>query len=326
MVRTHAVLDITEPPSLKLIQSAWHSFARLLNINYTESFKCPICGTYPQLVICDGTLIGFRKDLLPPLLAEKPNMDTLVLTHGSKHNDHTFIRSPKGRELLLKYSGYTKDRKRIAPDKTISKTEWQNMCGLLEKDSKTFVNLIESLQRDRDLLIAQSPYSELFAELARNSPTCGIFQYCGNHKVLEILTSITSGHLNIFDSANHTAFDLLQEYLPILVEFLNGCHKISGYEPPLVTSLIADIIQRMSAPSTIPMPSSNHYLPVQENSLSFFPNLPLLIGNANYASNKTTAKQAPDDCKICKSSSKPYPWYFHNILFTRNMLWIRSNG
>ena len=172
------------------------------------------------------------------------------------------------------------------------------MCGLLEKDSKTFVNLIVSLQRDCDLLIAQSPYSELFAELARNSPACGIFQYCGNQKVLEVLASIISGHLNIFDSANHTAFDLLQEYLPILVEFLNGCYTISGYKlPPLVTFLIVDIIQHMSAPSTIPMPSSNHYLPVQENSLSFFPNLPLLIGNANYASNKTTAKQAPDDCR-----------------------------
>lgn len=123
VVRAHAVLDITEPPSLKLVQSAWNSFG-LLNINYTESFKCPICGIYPQLVVCDGTLIGFRKDLFPPLLAKKPNMDTLVQTYGSKHNDHTFIRSPKGRELLLKYSGYTKDRKKTATDKTISKTEW----------------------------------------------------------------------------------------------------------------------------------------------------------------------------------------------------------
>ena len=136
MVRTHAVLDITEPPSLKLIQSAWRSFARLLNINYTESFKCPICGTYPQLVICDGTLIGFRKDLLPPLLAEKPNMDTLVLTHGSKHNDHTFIRSPKGRELLLKYSGYTKDRKKITADKTISKTRMAKYVWLIRERLK----------------------------------------------------------------------------------------------------------------------------------------------------------------------------------------------
>lgn len=102
------------------------------------------------------------------------------------------------------------------------------MCYLLEKDSKSLVNLIVSLQRDCDLLTAQSPYSELFAELSRNSPTCGIFQYCGNQKVLEVLTSITSGHFNIFDSANHTAFDLLQECLPILVEFLNGCHRIFG--------------------------------------------------------------------------------------------------
>lgn len=159
MVPAHAVLDITEPPSLKLTQSTWNSFARLLNINYDESFKCPICGTYPQSVICDGTLIGFRKDLLPPLLA-KPNLDTLVPTYGSKYSDHTFICSPKGRELLLKYSGYTKDRKRIAAHKTISKTEWQSMCSLLEKDSKSLVNLIVSLQKDHDLLTAQSPYSE----------------------------------------------------------------------------------------------------------------------------------------------------------------------
>ena len=297
VVRAHAALDITEPPSLKLIWSAWNSFARLLNINYNETFKCPICGTFPHLVICDDTLVGFRKDLLPSLLT-KPNTDTLVPIYGSKHSDYTFIHSPKGRELLLKYSGYTKDRKRIPDHKAISKTEWQNMCCLLEKDSKNLVNLIVDLQKDQDLLTAQSPYSELFAELARNSPTCGIFQYCGNQKMLEVLTNITSGHLNIFDSANHTAFDLLQECVPILVEFLNACHRMFGYElPKLVTSLIADIMQHMSAPSTIPLPSSNHYLPVQENPLSFFPSLPLLTGNANYASDKTTSKRASDDCR-----------------------------
>ena len=62
------------------------------------------------------------------------------------------------------------------------------MCCLLEKDSKSLVNLIVSLQRDRDILITQTLYSELFAELFRNSPTCGILQYCG---VLEVLASIT---------------------------------------------------------------------------------------------------------------------------------------
>ena len=297
VIRAHAALDVSEPSSLKLIQSAWHSFARLLNIKYNEGFKCPVCGTYPQLVICDGTLIGFRKDLLPPLLI-KPNIDTLMPTHGSKHSDHTFIHSPKGRELLLKYSGYTKDRKKIATTETISKTEWQSMCCLLEKDSKSLVDLIVSLQRDRDLLTAQTPYSELFAELARYSPTCGIFQYCGNHKVLEVLASITFGHLNIFDSANHTALDLLQEYLPILIEFLNACHRISGYElPQLVKSLTADITQHMLAPPIIQLPSTDHYLPIQENPLSYFPSLPLLTGNANYVSDKTAAKRASDECR-----------------------------
>ena len=158
--------------------------------------------------------------------------------------------------------------------------------------------MIVSLQRDRDLLTAQTPYSELFAELARYSPTCGIFQYCGNHKVLEVLASITSGHLNIFDSANHTALDLLQEYLPILIEFLNACHRISGYElPQLVKSLTADITQHMLAPPIIQLPSTDHYLPIQENPLSYFPSLPLLTGNANYVSDKTAAKRASDECR-----------------------------
>ena len=297
IVQAHVVLDTTEPPSLKLLQSAWWSFARLLDIDYNESFKCLICGTYPELVICDGTLIGFRKDLLPTLLAT-PNTDTIVPTYGSKYSDRTFVCSPKGRELLLKYSGFTKDRKKITAHKTISKTEWQNMCSLLEKDSKILVNLIVNLQSDSNLLTAQSPYSELFAELARNSPTCGIFQYCGNQKVIDILTNITSGHLNIFDSANHTAFDLLQEFLPILTKFLHACHKMSGYNlPPLVRSLIADLTQHMTAAFTIPELSSNHYLPIQENPLSFFSSLSLLIGKANYVADKTAAKQASDDCR-----------------------------
>ena len=42
-------------------------------------------------------------------------------TYGSKHSDHTFIHSPKGRELLLKYSGYTKDQKRLLLIKLLAK-------------------------------------------------------------------------------------------------------------------------------------------------------------------------------------------------------------
>ena len=246
-------------------------------------------------------------------------------TYGSKHSDHTFIHSPKGRELLLKYSVHN-GLKKIATHKTISKTEWQSMCCLLEKDSKSLVNLIVSLQRDRDILTAQTPYSELFAELVRISPTCSIFQYCGNHKVLKVFASITSGHLNIFDSANHTAFDLLQEYLPILVEFLNACHRISGYElPQLVKSLIADITQHMLAPSFIPLPSTNHYLPIQENPLSFFPSLPLLTGNANYVSDKTAAKRASDECRKYTSHHPNLTPGIFTIFCSHGMLWISGN-
>ena len=58
-------------------------------------------------------------------------MDTLELTHGSKHNDHTFICYPKGRESLLKYNGYTKDQKGLLLIKQSAKQNGK----VLEKDS-----------------------------------------------------------------------------------------------------------------------------------------------------------------------------------------------
>ena len=57
-------LSLTKPVSVKSLRYAWNSFARLLNINYAEAFHCPIRGPSPSTVICDGTLLGFRKDLL----------------------------------------------------------------------------------------------------------------------------------------------------------------------------------------------------------------------------------------------------------------------
>lgn len=113
--RCHAILGsgaTLGPPSLKILRSAWNAFIRLLDLDFVENFQCQICGSEPDIKICDGTLLGFRKDLLPALL-QQSTMESLPITHGSKHRDRTFIRSVRGRELLLKYSGYTKDRRRL---------------------------------------------------------------------------------------------------------------------------------------------------------------------------------------------------------------------
>ena len=101
--RCHGVLGTTQPPTLKILRSAWNAFARLLDLKFSENFQCPVCGCSPETIICDGTLVGIRKDLLPALLQEL-DQESLPITHGSKQSDRVFLHSVKGRELLMKYS------------------------------------------------------------------------------------------------------------------------------------------------------------------------------------------------------------------------------
>ncbi len=88
--RYHGLLGTTQPPTLKTHRSAWNAFARLLDLKFGENFECPVCGCSPEVIICDDTLVGFRKDLLPALLHE-PDRETLPITHGSKHSDRVFL-------------------------------------------------------------------------------------------------------------------------------------------------------------------------------------------------------------------------------------------
>ena len=59
--------DDSQPPTLKILHSARNAFARLLDLKFSGNFQCPVCGCSPETIICDGTLMGFRKDLLPAL-------------------------------------------------------------------------------------------------------------------------------------------------------------------------------------------------------------------------------------------------------------------
>ena len=99
-----------------------------------------------------------------------------------------FICSTKGRELLLKYSGFTKDRKKLKHEKLLSSNELHTMLSLIEQDSKALAKLITHIQNGKNDTVAPIPYNELFAELARNSPVCGTFQYCGNEAVIKACT------------------------------------------------------------------------------------------------------------------------------------------
>ena len=59
------------------------------------------------MIVCDGTMVGMRKDLLP-FAHENRAQEALSLPviKGSTHSDRVLIKSKKARDLLLKYSGY----------------------------------------------------------------------------------------------------------------------------------------------------------------------------------------------------------------------------
>ena len=83
--RCHGVLGTTQPPTLKILHSAWNAFTRLLDLKFSGNFQCPSLWMFVcETIICDGTLVGFRKDLLPALLQE-PDPESLLITHESMH-------------------------------------------------------------------------------------------------------------------------------------------------------------------------------------------------------------------------------------------------
>ena len=44
--------------------SAWYSFLKLLDVDFTTGFSCPECQTQPEVMIMDATSLAFRKDFL----------------------------------------------------------------------------------------------------------------------------------------------------------------------------------------------------------------------------------------------------------------------
>ena len=131
--RSFLVQSHTKPVSIKLLRQAWNAFARLLCIDFVESFSCPICGPSPTTVICDGTLLGFRKDLMETFEAKDPSKQTQQPIQGSCHSDRVMLKTRKSRELLLKYSGYSRDRKCIRNPKHLTPSEFRQ---LLPADKK----------------------------------------------------------------------------------------------------------------------------------------------------------------------------------------------
>ena len=268
--RNHRIESHTQPVHIKKLRQAWNAFARLLDVDTDKAFECPLCGLESHTVICDGTMIGFRKDFLPQL--KQSTTESQPIITGSKHSERILVSSAKARSLLLAYSGVTKDRKRSVNPKQLSPTEFRELCWLTRGDFPSLTAFLQSLQKETGSTIAPPQYRQLFSELARCSPACGIYQAREEQSVFDVLQRVLSGDEDIFDSTNHADLSTLQAHVPILVQFLEAATR-GGQEKitDVVCALISHILDVCRTPFSKPPPPSSCYLPPTADELSFFP-------------------------------------------------------
>ena len=61
------------PPLLPTCRRALQEFLDLLKVDYKAGFTCPVCSGLPHedmVIICDGKVLGFRRDLALPSTPE----------------------------------------------------------------------------------------------------------------------------------------------------------------------------------------------------------------------------------------------------------------
>ena len=220
----------------------------MLDLDFESSFLCPVCGSTPNTVVCDGTMLGFRKDLLTacsPLDLPKAVSDKQLLK-GSKHGDRVLIKKARVMELLLKFSGMSRDRKRLQNPKPLTERDFTCLQNDLVKDGlKSLVNMVSRLRSEAPNNLCPESYRAFLSELARNSPVCGLLQLGGNQDICELLHQLASTGLNIQDSTCHSQLHLLQAHTPVLAEFICKCLKEDGRLPSDVQALFADILLKV---------------------------------------------------------------------------------
>ena len=60
----------------------WYSFLGLLDIDYASSFQCEECGSYPKVLLCDATTLGFRRQYARPIEIDRVEESQVTRLRG----------------------------------------------------------------------------------------------------------------------------------------------------------------------------------------------------------------------------------------------------
>ena len=295
-------------PSIYFLRKAWYAFSRLIDIPFEECFICPTCGPSPNVIVCDGTMVGMRKDLLPFKHKNQPQEDPVFpVIKGSAHVDRVLIKSKRVRDMLLKYSGYRRDRKPIACPQMVTIKEFDQLVKLLRSDGfSSLAQLLDKLEKKYHERTAPKPYRKFFSEIARNTPACGMVQIAGCKQTCSTLHAITKKSIDIFSPKHHRLWKDLSEKAPVITSFLMLCRKdLDGEISSEILDVLGHILTTLQAPFKLHPPDPSYYpQPDPTNCLSYFPSLPQLHGNAAYEKDKSRTAPETDKCRK-RSSSHP---------------------
>ena len=292
----------TKSTSIATLRASWNAFSRLLDINFHTSFLCPVCGAQPSTMICDGTMLGFHKDLISCVSPHShPQQSASPPLAGSNHQDRVLLKSPRSRELLLKYAGITRGRKKVRNPKQLTQSEMKT-CSSISRDG--FVSLVELINRlttQTGERTCPEPYREFLSEISRNSPACGLLQLGDNREVIRSLQKLVQNSINILDTSSHHELSALQAHAPLIADFVCKCPKSPlGKLPQDVCDIVAHI-EKVQQTYAHPLPQSRCYPSVTSDcdKWSFFPSLPIVRGRGTYAADHGNAPQSiiEDACR-----------------------------
>ena len=204
---------------------------------------------------------GFRKDFLPHLTPNNPPQPLPVVT-GSKHSDHVPLPSAKARQLLLKFSGMTKDGKKVLNPQPLTLTEFREMCRLIYRTFPVLAMYIEELVQDSDRRLSPAHCQWFFNELSRNGPACGMFQLGRNPELIEAIRQVVSGEINIFDSLYHLQLTMLQQHAPLIVRILHMAKQDESGRPRVrIRQVLHYLFELCLVPYSTELPQKNSYPP-----------------------------------------------------------------
>ncbi|KAI8516330.1 hypothetical protein Bbelb_049110 [Branchiostoma belcheri] len=306
---------------LHKMRLAWDSFSHLLDIDWQTSFRCPVCEQHPDVIICDGTSLGFRKDLIKYDSSRETQQSSSVQVQGSDHEERVFLPIPQSRVFLSQFAGVSptqKKRGKARRPNALTAQQYRELVSSLSAfPHLSLGTLIQRLSCNGSRRIAPDAYKKFLRELAKNGPLCGMLQIDHSQReghTKEIVRRAVANRLAIFDSVNAAHLQKLRSDAPILADFLYEVYKAEGNRiPEDVSALVNDIMERVSLPFKNRHNNTVYPPPEEEDTFggySFFPTLPLVRGQATYAKDaqrRTRPRRCRDPSQRCNKMYGGHP-------------------